>query len=458
MTQYHKTSIIILTYNNLVVTQDCLASIQKYTDAPYELIVVDNHSTDGTAEWLRTQKIDKLILNEENLGFPKGCNQGIKAAESDNDILLLNNDTVVTQNWLNNLQTALHSRESVGAVSCLTNFASYHQYIQVAYKTKYDLQAFAKKFNVSDPDKWEERVKLVGFCMLIKRSALDKTGLLDEIFTPGYNEDDDYSYRLILAGYKLLLCKDTFIHHTGGTTFSTNYTTEQCVQIGSVSERKFKEKWGFISSYSACIRFEIVQLINQDPLDCFRVLEVGCACGATLLEIKNRYKNAALAGIEINPASARIASCFADVSVGNIETYELNYPNDYFDYIIFGDVLEHLQDPWNVLNRMKKYLAPGGAILASIPNIMHHSVLMDLLNGCWNYSDAGILDRNHLRFFTSQTIIQMFREAGYTYMQLTGIYHYEHNDDKCVKILSSITSPELETQYKVWQYLVSAKK
>ena len=86
MVQNRKTSIIILTYDNLNYNIICLDSIREYTDAKsYEIIVVDNNSTDGTREWLKKQTDIKLILNDENLGFPKGCNLAIEAAEKEND-------------------------------------------------------------------------------------------------------------------------------------------------------------------------------------------------------------------------------------------------------------------------------------------------------------------------------------------------------------------------------------
>ncbi len=95
-----KTSIIILTHNKLEYTKQCIESIRRYTkQGSYEIVVVDNHSTDGTVEWLRQQYDIQTIFNNHNLGFPKGYNQGIEIATEDN-ILLLNNDTVVTQNWL----------------------------------------------------------------------------------------------------------------------------------------------------------------------------------------------------------------------------------------------------------------------------------------------------------------------------------------------------------------------
>ena len=90
----HKVSIVILTYNLKDMNMQCIGSIRDTCDpSSYELVVVDNASTDGTLEWRREQKDMTLVSNQENKGFPAGCNQGIKAAEPENDILLLNNDT-----------------------------------------------------------------------------------------------------------------------------------------------------------------------------------------------------------------------------------------------------------------------------------------------------------------------------------------------------------------------------
>lgn len=94
------TSIIILTYNQLDYTKQCIDSIRKYTAAgTYELIVIDNKSTDGTPEWLSQQHDILAVLNDRNEGFPKGCNQGIALAKGEN-VLLLNNDVIVTPRWL----------------------------------------------------------------------------------------------------------------------------------------------------------------------------------------------------------------------------------------------------------------------------------------------------------------------------------------------------------------------
>ena len=108
------TSIIILTYNHLEKTKKCIESIKTYTkNEVYEIIVVDNNSNDDTINWLKTQSDITVIYNKENRGFPSGCNQGISEANKSYDILLLNNDTIVTNNWLTNLRKCLYSKSNI---------------------------------------------------------------------------------------------------------------------------------------------------------------------------------------------------------------------------------------------------------------------------------------------------------------------------------------------------------
>ena len=214
-----KTSIIILSYNNYAYTKFCIESIRRYTKpGSYEIIVVDNASRDESVNWLRLQSDVRGIYNQKNQGFPKGCNQGMKLASGDS-ILLLNNDTIVTPRWLEQLRTALYSASDIGAVSCVTNACSNFQQIEVPYKDIKGLFAFADQYNHLDSTKWEKSLTLVGFCFLFRRELYDTLGGLDEAFSPGNCEDDDFSIRIWLAGYKCILCRDTFIHHFGSASF-----------------------------------------------------------------------------------------------------------------------------------------------------------------------------------------------------------------------------------------------
>lgn len=222
-----KISIIILTFNQIQYTKLCIDSIRKFTDEDsYEMIIVDNNSTDGTFEWLKEQKDIKVIYNKENLGFPKGCNQGIEVSSGEN-ILLINNDTIVTPNWLNNLNKCLYSSEYIGAVGPISNSCSNYQSIPFEYSNLDKMIEFAQKINSSNPKSWEERLRLIGYCLLIKREMIEKVGLLDEIFTPGCFEDDDYCLRMRKAGYRVNALQRC-IHHFGSASFGKN---ENCILI-----------------------------------------------------------------------------------------------------------------------------------------------------------------------------------------------------------------------------------
>ena len=452
------TSIVIVTYNGLSTLQPCIDSILRHTSPEsYEIIVVDNGSTDGTLEWLDLQPHLLTIRNAENLGFPKGCNQGLSIARGEN-LLLLNNDTIVTPRWLEQLTSALQSDASIGAVGPVTNNASYYSSMPVSYASLDELIAFSEQYNRSDPAKWEERLKLIGFCLLFKREAYVKIGGLDERFSPGNYEDDDFCLRLRLAGYRTLICTDTFIHHEGSLSFQRD--PESYHSLLQRNEMKFTEKWGFSPVYSLGIRLDILQLIaRHDRLQPVKVLEIGCACGGTLLELRNWYPHAELYGLELNDKAAAVAATIARVRTGNIETMSLELPLDSFDYIIFADVLEHLHEPWDVLRRMLPYLKDSGKVIASIPNISHYSIIRDLMNGEWQYANRGLLDITHFRFFTLSGIQRMFSSAGYQALQLhQNVLPPGEEDMRWIDRMASAAGSDKKSEWLAYQYLCVAYK
>lgn len=248
------TSIVILSYNTLVYLRFCIESVRRYTESgSYELIIVDNASIDGSAQWLhheqeRTNDI-KVIFNDANAGFPKGCNQGMAVATGD-EILLLNSDTIVTPRYLEQMLRALYADKRNGAVSCASNCVSNFQQVETdGYSDLKGLERFAERYNHSDPTKWQRRTMLVGFCFLLRRSTYKELGGLDEDFSPGNFEDTDYSMRLLQAGYHLIFAGDTFIHHFGSASFvkKTGKAAEQSrmryQQLLIANERKFFAKW-----------------------------------------------------------------------------------------------------------------------------------------------------------------------------------------------------------------------
>lgn len=449
-------SIVIATNNFLDYIIMCIDSIRCYTkNISYEIIVVDNASDDTTLHWLSCQNDISLIKKNENIGYVESCNEGIKLSKG-KFVLLLNYNVIVTHNWLSNMMNCMDSDNKIGAVGTVTNYCGNNQNISLSYDTIDEMQNICLSFNNSNPELWEERIKLSDFNMLIRKESVIATGLLDTDFSPGHFEDEDYSFKLIEKGYKLMLISDTFIHHYPGVSYKE--AMSDTYETYAVNLNKFSTKWGFNPVYSCGIRNDLIGLIKEPSEKNIRILEIGCACGATLLKLKYIYPKSELYGIELNQGSAKIAEHFAHIQAADIEGQDLEYPCNYFDYIIMGDVLEHLKDPWSALSNLKKHLKSHGKFVASIPNIMHFSVISNLLNGNWTYEDSGILDRTHYRFFTIKEVNDMFLQAGYCNIITHNIYvNMSENDVSFVNKLCSLTSEQYRNQYMTYQILVTAE-
>jgi SAM-dependent methyltransferase len=165
---------------------------------------------------------------------------------------------------------------------------------------------------------------------------------------------------------------------------------------------------GRAANYYDQERPEVAALV---PAACRLVLEVGCARGGLGRLLKARGHH--VTGIELVPEAAAEARVRLDaVLTADVETDGIPFPPDSFDAVVFADVLEHLVDPWRVLRQAAAVLAPGGVVVASIPNLQNGAVLWRLVRGKWDYRERGITDFGHLRFFTLHTIRGLFAHAG----------------------------------------------
>lgn len=440
-----RTSIIILTYNKLDYTKLCIESIRKYTKADtYEVIVVDNNSTDDTREWLKKQQDLKVILNDENLGFPGGCNVGINAAEQGSDILLLNNDTIVTPRWLENLNNCLYSDEYIGAVGAVSNNCANYQAIKTEYKSIEEMLNFAERYNVSDASKWEQKVRLIGFCMLIKRKVMDEVGLLDERFTPGNFEDDDLGYRIQSKGYKLILCNDTFVHHFGSTSFRDN--PEKFNALLKQNSLKFISKWGFNSEDNSLINFNIINKIEVKKTN-MNVLHIGSGAGALLYKIQYKYKNAKLYGMDDNQITSKILSNFVGVKMINIDE-KILYPEEYFDYIIVTDTLEKSKAPRTALRKLIKLLKKNGKIIVTIKNSNFYEEFIKVLMGSIDFKDKRLYNYSEIKeIFSSEEFGDVKIESQTVDVSSDNEVVLDH--------ICQLTGENMKSQYITKEYLVT---
>ncbi|MDY6986512.1 MAG: glycosyltransferase [Thermodesulfobacteriota bacterium] len=242
-----KTSIIVVTYNSLADITKCIDSITRNTSFPYEIIVIDNVSSDGTQDYLKTLKDAKIILNSTNNGFSKGCNQGISKARGDY-IVLLNPDTMVSKGW--DAHLTAHFQDGVGAVGPVSNYVAGLQKVELYCDEKPSGQIHVNGlqdalYNRNRKRSVETKL-LIGFCFMTKREVIDKVGMLDEDLFLG-NDDLELSLRLRKNGYKLLVATDTFIYHKGQASFKSEPSekTRRLVQESTDAlYRKLQEQYG----------------------------------------------------------------------------------------------------------------------------------------------------------------------------------------------------------------------
>lgn len=361
-------SIVILSFNQLYYTKQCLESIRKYTtDVNYEIIIVDNASDKETIDFLETLADIILIKNTGNLGFAGGCNQGIEASHG-KYIMLLNNDTIVTKRWLFNMVQFLEKNEKVSMTGPLTNATVGKQMIQVPYGEDLEkMQEFAVKIADSEAPAWRT-LRLVAFCLLIRRSLTDEIGLFDTRFEVGNYEDDDFNIRALCAEKKSYICRNSFIHHAMNVSFKQKNISRE--QIMMKNKQRLEEKWQRMNwnhhaAYNALILNEI---IGQGG---WEVLQIGCGVGALAIELKDRNKDFHVVGVENHVIRSQIAEMFVD------ELYDwdrdflfLNrLANRKFDSIVIECMLE--KSGFELMERIKPFMRKNTIIILRVFNIRH---------------------------------------------------------------------------------------
>ncbi|MBL8796721.1 MAG: glycosyltransferase, partial [Planctomycetia bacterium] len=260
-------SILILCCNQLAYTQRCLESLFRCTRPPYELVIVDNGSTDETPAYLASivqhpgPTRVAIIRNAENRGYPGGCNQALAQAWGEY-LVFLNNDTIVTPGWLDGLVAwSLQDWPRVGLVGAVTNYSRPPQQVTANYTDLHDLDAFAARRRQEFAGQALNTERLTGFCLMVRREAIQKIGGYDEQFGLGFFDDDDLSVRALQAGFRMLVALDVFIHHYGSRTF-TSLGIDTTRQLQDNFDL-FQAKWG--AEHSRGYRMPEAGVGKQEP-------------------------------------------------------------------------------------------------------------------------------------------------------------------------------------------------
>ena len=242
-----RASVVVVTYDNLAFTRMCLESLLANTEGPsYEVIVVDNASTDGTPEYLRElarhHSHIRLVLNQRNLGFAPANNQALALARG-SVLVLLNNDTIVPPGWLAGLVRHLDD-PAVGLIGPVTSYAGNEARIDITYRTYAELVQFATERALRHADELFDIPQLEMFCVAMRRDAYERIGTLDEQFAVGMFEDDDYSVRMRRAGYRVACAEGVFVHHFGQASFGKLTPSGEYGELFRTNRARFEKKWG----------------------------------------------------------------------------------------------------------------------------------------------------------------------------------------------------------------------
>ena len=202
------------------------------------------------------------------------------------------------------------------------------------------------------------------------------------------------------------------------------------------------------NSYFAGARADFVAALPEDGTAA--VLEIGCGTGATgSLALKGgrcrRY-----VGVELmESAAAQARQILTEVHVGDVETITLPWTEPTFDALFLSEVLEHLVDPWAVLERLAPLMKPGALVMASSPNVAHWRVIAELLKGRFTLADQGVFDRTHMRWFTPTTFAEMFDRAGFDVDQVGPVTGFSQR----TRLISGLSGGRLDHLFMTQVFL-----
>ena len=410
-------SIILAACNNLAHTELCLQSLSKHTaHLDYELITVNNGSTDGTGDFLEALPHRKKISISHYYGMAQAFNAGLRLAAGEYSVLLTN-EILLTPRWLDNLLTSAQSDPQTGMVVPVCNFAPDAQQIKLSYQNQAELEEAAVKYNLSDPRKWEERLKLVCYAVLMRTDVVNGLGGFDDIYNPGILGEEDLSFRLRRAGYKLILAGDTFVHRFATVARMNARATQDLMER---NRRIFAARFGVDPWDDTGIDWEIVSLIAHNKDKGLHILGVGPRCGATLLQIKNRLRENGVTDVwlwsitEEEKYMADLASICEQAVCERLDNITLVYQGRKFDCIIVEHDLCDLDHPEKFLQDILIMMPEDGQLIFPLSNALFYANILNLLKG---YPETG-RDRINCRYINANNLKSLLQKIGFQELQI----------------------------------------
>ncbi len=377
-------SIAVIAYNRLEKTKNCVKHLISHTNIPFRLVLIDSGSEPDIMEFYKSVDYpDKQIIR-----ITKNINANYAFWIAMNNMksrycAIVSNDIIVTPNAIDNLFRCISSANDIGWVTPVSSNVSNNQQVGIMFETEEEMFEKARNFNQSDPNKWHERMVLMPAIIMYRRECVDIVGGFDYGFFHDF-ADDDFSRRINRAGYRTILCKDTWVHH------DHNYKMDESQQEhfkGRLlrGRKNFTEKYGF-DAWEAFRNYEMSQVYmirKPRPKECYRILGIDARGGVPVLEIRNHLRDFGINSCKLEGfLSAKNAKYYADLGTvcehvvcDRIEFLNEHYDNASFDYIILGEPINVYGHMLQLIKQLVKLLVPGGQLLLKLKNNFSNKLL-----------------------------------------------------------------------------------
>lgn len=383
-------SIAVISYNRLEKTKVCIENLMKNTDIPYQLILIDSGSQPEVMEYYKSVNHP----NKTMLRITKNINANYSFLVAMQNLkskycAIVSNDVIVPKNAIKNLLTCIKSSDNIGWVSPVSSNISNLQQVELSFNSLEEMNQAAEAYNISDPLKWEERLALMPAIFFYKKECIDIVGGFDYGFFHDF-ADDDMARRLNRAGYKTILCKDTWVHHN----HIYNTTPEDALKLKNSIEqgrKNFAEKYYGLDAWDDVRNYEIglASLLENPNKNEWtpNILGIDTRCGTPILDVRNQLRKYGITKTTSHAFTTK-AEYFIDLQTvcTQVNCDKIDYLYDYYekesyDYIILGEPINTYDKPNLLAKRLYSLLKPNGTLLLKLRNTLNQNNLLYSL-GC----------------------------------------------------------------------------
>ena len=442
-------SIIITTYNQLRMTMECIEHIAKNTqNVKYEIILIENGSSDGTFEHFCDQPGIKILHFVENVGLLPALQVFYESHMDEGKFwMYMNNDVLVTPDWARKMLNCIQSDPSIATVMPTTNIVALPFIVPIPFLLhdyKY-FRKFSKEYVKNNNDIWEDFVELYAFVGLHRPSSRRLFGFFEDMFYfKFYYADGDITTLLNKSGYRLVLCKNVYVHHAQGASWSNKKLANPFRQKAKdaaihkatlrrykqydIEETLFFQKYGYFSSEVIIENKSVLNSIDFSNPSPLKILFIEAKRGTEIIYIRNRFHaqkncNVKIYGVEFDAIFEEDLEKYADRSAICESPYDAvkAFDGEKFNLIYYAGQLSHLRDIPSFLNDIYDSLELNGVLLIS-----HHCCANILsLTNIVMASRNSMRDRVRLRkisYMGLNSILDFLEDAGLSILNIKHDY------------------------------------